>query len=167
MNQIPNYGYMQQYQPYQQGNPYLDRLNSLQQYQQALQPQAPACVSRYVDNFDVITANDVPMGSKAVFVKNDGSEIQVRAWGKMGNIEMTSYLPVLDVKNENMDKSSGEMGKSQNETFNAVTDGFNAAFTELKEQIAELDAKFDKLESKFDNRTAKTTSRTKKESDGE
>lgn len=170
MNQAtPNYSYMPQYQPYQVSNPYLDRLNSLQQYQQALQPtQAiPTLNGRIVDSFDSINANDVPMQGQAVFVKSDGSEVQIRAWGKMGNIEMTSYKPILDAKNENAENLPSESGKSKIGAFNAVTDTFNTAFTELKEQITELSAKFDKLESKFGNQTAKTTSRAKKESDAE
>lgn len=41
---------------------------------------------RYVNDFSEITANDVPMnGQGEVFVKNDLSEVQIRAWNANGN----------------------------------------------------------------------------------
>jgi len=165
-----NYGYMPYQQPmmYQQSNPYLDRINNLQQYQQTLQPQQPqpGLASKIVDSFDNINVNDVPMGGQAVFIKNDGSEIQVRAWGKMGNIEKTSYKPFTDVSDMKEDKSTPNSAELNTEGFSAFTEDFSTAFAELKEQIAELVTGYDKLNSKLDKLgTTKTTTRTKKESE--
>lgn len=162
-----NYGYMPYQQPmmYQQSNPYLDRINNLQQYQQTLQPQQPqpGLASKIVDSFDNINVNDVPMGGQAVFIKNDGSEIQVRAWGNMGNIEKTLYKPVVDVSKEKTDKSTTNNTESTTDAFNALMDDFNTAFAELKEQIAELDSKIDELKKP----TTVKTSRAKRESEAE
>lgn len=97
-NQQPFYS-----QPMQ--NPQMDRYNQLQAMQQSLQqvqPQQnyPGLFGRIVDDFNLITANDVPMnGGGAVFIKKDGSEIQIRSWTANGTIATTSYSPVLEVNN--------------------------------------------------------------------
>lgn len=97
-NQQPFYS-----QPMQ--NPQMDRYNQLQAMQQSLQPvqpqqNYPGLFGRIVDDFNLITANDVPMnGGGAVFIKKDGSEIQIRSWTANGTIATTSYSPVLEVNN--------------------------------------------------------------------
>ena len=97
-NQQPFYS-----QPMQ--NPQMDRYNQLQAMQQSLQPvqpqqNYPGLFGRIVDDFSLITANDVPMnGGGAVFIKKDGSEIQIRSWTANGTIATTSYSPVLEVNN--------------------------------------------------------------------
>lgn len=115
MNPYQNYS-MNNYAQYQQAypnfypqqvqNPQMDRLAHLQAMQQSLQPtqMSPAfqgLMGRIVDDFGVITANDVPMdGNGAVFIKRDGSEIQVRNWTASGTIASTSFIPVLEPKND-------------------------------------------------------------------
>lgn len=103
--------YQQPYQTYNQQpfysqpmqNPQMDRYNQLQAMQQSLQPvqpqqNYPGLFGRIVDDFNLITANDVPMnGGGAVFIKKDGSEIQIRSWTANGTIATTSYSPVLEV----------------------------------------------------------------------
>lgn len=104
MNQpimYPNYS-----QP--MANPYMDRMAQLQQYQQGLQQpvqqstiqsqQQPIGLNcRVVDDFNSITANDVPMdGNGAVFMKRDGSEMQWRNWAANGTIVTTPYKPILE-----------------------------------------------------------------------
>ena len=49
---------------------------------------------RTVNDFNEITANDVPMnGGFAYFPKNDMSEIQLRRWTPQGTIETISFKP--------------------------------------------------------------------------
>ena len=99
-------GYPQQ-QPYpqQMQNPQMDRLAQLQAMQQSLQPAQmqptyQGIFGRIVDDFGAITANDVPMnGIGAVFIKKDGSEIQIRNWNANGTIATTSYIPILEPQN--------------------------------------------------------------------
>lgn len=71
--------------PYMQSqNPYMDRMNFLQSYQQSLQqqpmPQQIAGINgRIVQAVENINANEVPMdGSMAFFPKQDMSEIYVK-----------------------------------------------------------------------------------------
>lgn len=105
--------YQQPYQTYNQQsfysqpmqNPQMDRYNQLQAMQQSLQPvqpqqNYPGLFGRIVDDFSLITANDVPMnGGGAVFIKKDGSEIQIRSWTANGTIATTSYSPILESNN--------------------------------------------------------------------
>lgn len=107
MQQYPNYwmnNYQQQYQQpmYQnqqfQQNPYMDQLNQMRVQQLPIQQQ-PAVYQgmngRIVEDFSVITANDVPMdGNGAIFIKKDGSEIQHRNWTAQGTIATNVFKPV-------------------------------------------------------------------------
>lgn len=85
--------------PYiQSQNPYMDRMNFLQNYQQSLQqpmqmnqrsmPQQIAGINgRIVQAVENINANEVPMdGSMAFFPKQDMSEIYVKGWNADGTI---------------------------------------------------------------------------------
>ena len=94
----------------QSTNPYMDRMNFLQNYQQSLQqpvagmqmpltnqqamPQQPAGINgRVVQTVENINANEVPMdGSMAFFPKQDLSEIYVKGWNANGTINtMINY----------------------------------------------------------------------------
>lgn len=92
------------YMPMQ--NPYADRMNFLQNYQQSLQQQPmqmnqqpiPQQVSgingRIVQAVENINANEVPMdGSMAFFPKQDMSEIYVKGWNADGTINTIVYKP--------------------------------------------------------------------------
>lgn len=107
----PQMNSYQNFNPYGQvQNPYMDRMNQLQQYQQSLQqpvqvqqPQASfqGLVGRTVNDFGEIRANDVPSnGTPAIFVKNDLSEIEVRVCGNDGLIKPTTYKPILEEKSQ-------------------------------------------------------------------
>lgn len=135
----------QQYQPqmYQQANPYMDRLTNLQQFQQQLQAPAQQYVpqgimARFVDGFENITANDVPMNGGALFVKNDGSQVQIRQWNANGTISTTSYLPQIDDLNADAVKLSSNDFSSQFDAFKDVLGG-------IQEDIKALNEKMDKI----------------------
>ena len=82
MNSYPQYqqAYPQQFYPQQMQNPQMDRLAQLQSMQQSLQPtqMSPAfqgLTGRIVEDFNVITANDVPMdGNGAVLFGKDAMQ---------------------------------------------------------------------------------------------
>lgn len=135
-NQYQNAG-----QPMQ--NPYIDRMNQMQQYQQNMQmnqpqfqmqtPQPPGINGRVVNDFSEITASDVPMnGSAAFFPKSDGAEIQVRAWSPNGTIQTVIYRPVFE-------QNGAEGTNTPQMDFNALNEDVRA----LREEIT---ARFDKLE---------------------
>lgn len=171
MNQYQPYSMNNNYMPYQNGmyqqpqmypqqmqNPQMDRLAQLQAMQQSLQPaqMQPAyqgLFGRVVDDFGAITANDVPMnGLGAVFIKKDGSEVQIRSWTANGTIATTSYMPVLEPQN-------GSVGDSA-----LSAPGIN--MSEITGLITAISEKVDGVSSQLnDLLKTKTGSKTKKEDD--
>lgn len=164
MHQFQNYSMNNNYQypnnyshpmyPQQMQNPQLDRMAQLQAMQQSLQPQQQyqqGLFGRIVDDFNAITANDVPMnGVGAVFVKKDGSEIQIRNWTANGTIATASYIPVIDNKTDDMETSLAK----EETTLNKVLERFD-----------ELSQKVDGLSLQLTDIAKPKTSRTKKEED--
>lgn len=168
MNQYQPYSMNNNYMPYQNGmyqqpqmhpqqmqNPQMDRLAQLQAMQQSLQPtqMQPAyqgLFGRVVDDFGAITANDVPMnGLGAVFIKKDGSEVQIRSWTANGTIATTSYMPVLEPNNAEANIST----PSETEL----------KFGELATLIGAVSEKVDSLSTRLDSFINKAKS--KKESE--
>ena len=156
--QMNNYG--QQYNPQQ---PYMDRMASLQQYQQTLQQpqiqmqpqQMPIGLNgKMVDVVDQITANDVPMdGSVAIFPKKDMSEIYLKSWTPNGTIATVVFRPVMEESNNSASvQESLKVGLSDE-----VTEVFMQKFDELAKKIEELEKSMTKPMTKT------TVSRTKKE----
>lgn len=140
---LMNYQNNQYQQPMYQ-NPYMDnRMNYLQQYQQSISPTqmsgtSQGMVTRIVDNFESITANDVPMNGGAIFIKNDGSELQWRAWHSDGTIKTSVYLPQKSILDEQTIKSSTEEEKSKFDTFNEVLEGIQTKVDMLSDKIDEI-----------------------------
>jgi hypothetical protein len=136
-------------------NPQMDRYNQLQAMQQSLQPvqpqqNYPGLFGRIVDDFSLITANDVPMnGGGAVFIKKDGSEIQIRSWTANGTIATTSYAPILEPNNAEANIST----PSETEL----------KFGELATLIGNVSEKVDSLSTRLDSFINKAKS--KKESE--
>lgn len=151
----------------QSQNPYMDRMNFLQNYQQSLQqqpmqinqpmPQQIAGINgRIVQAVENINANEVPMdGSMAFFPKQDMSEIYVKGWNADGTIRTIVYKPYTAPKD--------------NQTVNSMTNTENAKFTLSDEstqlflnKFEELSEKIGQLEDRFDKSlgTQRKTSRT-------
>lgn len=158
MQTYPNYS-MNGYNPYQmpmyqQPQPYMDRMAQIQSMQQNLQPQQPAPIprgmaGRIVEDFNVITANDVPMdGNGAIFIKSDGSEIQVRNWTAQGTIATSRFKPVLEPQTENF---TSEQKYLPDELFSA----FEAAFAQ---RFDGLEQRFDKFEKALNKKNKREVS---------
>ena len=103
MGPYQNFSYPQMNNYNQPYNPMMNAQQRLaqmeQQYPQFAQPmQFQPQISQHlglngaiVDDFGVISANDVPMdGNGAIFIKKDGSEIQLRNWTANGKIGRAS-----------------------------------------------------------------------------
>ena len=140
--------------PYiQSQNPYMDRMNFLQNYQQNLQqPLVPTSMSganqqampqqivgingRIVQAVENINANEVPMdGSMAFFPKQDMSEIYVKGWNADGTIRTLTFKPVL---NDKTDILSGDTEKLEFDLSEKATEGIMAKLNELSEKIEQL-----------------------------
>lgn len=146
----------------QSQNPYMDRMNFLQNYQQSLQqpvagmqmplanqqtmPQQPAGINgRIVQAVENINANEVPMdGSMAFFPKQDLSEIYVKGWNANGTINTIVYKPYTAPKDN---QTVNSMVNTENAKFtlsDESTQLFLNKFEELSEKIGQLKDRFDK-----------------------
>lgn len=146
----------------QSTNPYMDRINFLQNYQQSLQqpvagmqmpltnqqamPQQPAGINgRIVQAVENINANEVPMdGSMAFFPKQDLSEIYVKGWNANGTINTIVYKPYTAPKDN---QTVNSMVNTENAKFtlsDESTQLFLNKFEELSEKIGQLEDRFDK-----------------------
>lgn len=171
MNQpvYPNYNPAMQ-------NPYIDRMNQLQQYQQnlqmqptqmsgALQAQPPGLVGRAVNDFSEIKADDVPMnGTPAIFIKSDMSEIEVRVWCKDGLIRPTSYKPVVASENSQATNTSGGTAEQGIGLSNELIGAFMGRFDDIVGRIEGLEKSMANLGLNQSN--TRTNLKTKKETEG-
>ena len=140
--------------PYiQSQNPYMDRMNFLQNYQQNLQqPLVPTSMSganqqampqqivgingRIVQAVETINPNEVPMdGSAAFFPKQDLTEIYAKSWNADGTIRTLTFKPVL---NDKTDILSGDTEKLEFDLSEKATEGIMAKLNELSEKIEQL-----------------------------
>ena len=140
--------------PYiQSQNPYMDRMNFLQNYQQSLQqPLVPTQMSganqqampqqivgingRIVQAVETINPNEVPMdGSVAFFPKQDLTEIYAKSWNADGTIRTLTFKPVL---NDKTDILSCDTEKLEFDLSEKATEGIMAKLNELSEKIEQL-----------------------------
>lgn len=149
----------QQYQQYQQPqNNYLQQaqMQSTNLYNNMNQQQN--IVGRVVNDFSEIVANDVPMdGRSAIFLKGDMSEIQARAWGADGKIQMTSYKPILAQNQQDTNNLSQNNQNFKIELSDDATQTFMQRFDDISNRL-------DLLEQ-FLNKSARTPTKAKKESE--
>jgi len=75
--------------PYITQNPFLNPIYGNYMQQQPIQQIGIS--GKYVNDFNEITASDIPMNSPAIFAKNDRSEVQIREWNANGQITTTCY----------------------------------------------------------------------------
>ena len=135
----PYSNYPNMYQQPQMPVQYMDRLGQLQASQQVqMIPQNnPRMYSNInggiVEDFNLITANDVPMdGNGAVFVKKDGSEIQVRNWTAQGTISTSVFKPVAQEEARNLPPS-------EEKSLEKLSEAFEGKFQELSEKIDRIE----------------------------
>ena len=157
----PNYNF----QPNQMQSSYIDRYAQNQQMMAGTQMSLPnqqtqqiqqvqGLNGRIVDDFGMITANDVPMDAMgALFIKSDGTEIQRRVWTSNGTIATSRFKPILE---EQVNDSPQSEEKAKFDLSEASTEAFMKRFDDITERL-------DKMEKSF----VKTTTRNKKENNVE
>ena len=139
-NQNPNYyaQYMQNQQPYV--NPYLQRMENLQQFQQALNPapvqnQFPA-LGKIVESMDIVKVTDIPMdGNMYYFPKADGTEIYGKQFGMDGKTRILTFKPLLEDDSNN---SSSEDIKTQFGAFGEVLEAIQSDIRMLFEKVDKI-----------------------------
>lgn len=143
----------QYYQQTYMQNPYMQRMENLQQFQQAIQPQIPqqqfTPLGKIVDSVDIVKATDIPMdGNMYYFPKADGSEIFGKQWLANGQTRILTFKAILDGEGNNLSIEEEKLKFALSDEF---TDTFKGMFDTVIERI-------DKLE-----KSLKPTSKTKKE----
>lgn len=162
MQPYPNPNYYAQYtQPQPQFNPYMQRMENLQQFQQALQPQSNnltpglnmlASLGKVVESMDIVKVTDIPMdGNVYYFPKADGTEIYTKQYMTDGKTRILTFKPFLDAEPNN---SADKDLKSQIALSDELTEAFMKRFDDLEMQMKEILSK---------SATKNTTSRSKKE----
>lgn len=139
MQPYVNPNYYGQYQ--QQINPYVQRMENLQQFQQVLQ-QPPTfqnnfpVINKVVENIDMVKVADIPMdGNMYYFPKADGTEIYTKQFGVDGRTRILTFKPVLD---DNPNNLPTEEEKLKIDTFNEVLLGIQKDIKELTEKVDKI-----------------------------
>lgn len=138
-----NYGYQQP-----QFNPYMQRMENLQQFQQTLQPQLQnnpnltpglnmlASIGKVVESMDIVKVTDIPMdGNIYYFPKADGTEIYSKQFMPNGQTRILTFKPILE---DDTNILSSEQEKSLYEALNSVLVG-------IQEDVRTLNDKVDKI----------------------
>jgi hypothetical protein len=87
-------------------NPYLQRMENLQQFQQTLNPvpmqnQFPA-LGKMVESIDMVKATDIPMdGNVYYFPTADGNFVFGKQWLPTGQTRILTFKPVLEDESNN------------------------------------------------------------------
>ena len=140
----PNYfaQYPQYFQPQPQTNPYMQRMENLQQFQQALQPQPQMQTVQYqplgkvVDGIDTVKATDIPMdGNVYYFPTADGSAVFGKQWTMDGKTRILTYKP-FEAPNPN--EVSSEPKESILEDFRGVLEGIQMDIQTLNDKVDRL-----------------------------
>ena len=133
----PNYfaQYPQYFQP--QTNPYMQRMENLQQFQQTLQPQTQyQPLGKVVDSVDVVKATDIPMdGNVYYFPTADGSAVFGKQWTMDGKTRILTYK---SLEEPNPNKVSSEPKESILEDFRWVLEGIQMDIQTLNEKVDRL-----------------------------
>ena len=140
--QMPTQQPINQYyqQPYMQ-NPYMQRMENLQQFQQAIQPQIPqqqfTPLGKIVDSVDIVKATDIPMdGNMYYFPKADGSEIFGKQWLANGQTRILTFKASLDEEGNNLSSEEEKLKFALSDEF---TDAFKGMFDTVIERIDKLE----------------------------
>lgn len=141
--QNPNfYGQQQFMQP--QFNPYLQRMENLQQFQQAIQPMATNQMptqtynpfGKIVESMDVVKVTDIPMdGNMYYFPQADGQAIYGKKFLPNGQTQILAFKPSLE--NEPNILSNDEE-KSKFDTLEQFLEGIRSEVRTLSDKIDKI-----------------------------
>lgn len=140
----PNYfGQYPQYQPTMQNNPYLQRMENLQQFQQTInQPQITAPMTAFaplgkiVESADIVKVTDIPMdGNVYYFPKADGTEIYSKQFMPNGQTRILTFKPLLE---DEANTLSNDEEKLKIDTFALVLEGIQTDIKALNDKLDKI-----------------------------
>ena len=129
-----------------QYNPYLQRMENLQQFQQVMQqPMSPTQMSgtsqfiplgKIVESVDMVKATDIPMdGNMYYFPKADGTEIYGKAWMTNGQTRILTFKPVLDNDPNTLSQNEEKLNL---EVLGQVLEGIQSDIKTLTEKLDKI-----------------------------
>ena len=142
--QNPNYYGQQFMQP--QYNPYMQRMENLQQFQQALQqPVVPTQMSganqfnpfgKIVESMDIVKVTDIPMdGNMYYFPQADGQAIYGKKFLPNGQTQILAFKPI---ENNEVDNSSTETEKLKLDMLTQFLEGIQSEVRSLSNKIDKI-----------------------------
>ena len=127
-------------------NPYMQRMENLQQFQQAINPQPvmqPQVQNTYspfgkiVESVDVVKVTDIPMdGNMYYFPQADGQAIYGKKFLPNGQTQILAFKPILD---ENPNTLSSEVEKSNLDLLEQLTKAFDDKFSSINDKIDKIE----------------------------
>ena len=144
MQPYPNPNYYPQYQS--QFNPYMQRMENLQQFQQAIQqPMSTTQMSgtsqfaplgKIVESVDMVKATDIPMdGSMYYFPTADGNMIFSKQWMPNGQTRILTFKPVLDNDPNTLSQNEEKLNL---EALGQVLEGIQSDIKTLTEKLDKI-----------------------------
>ena len=142
MQQFQNPNYMMYQQP--QYNPYLQRMENLQQFQQVIQPMATNQMptqtynpfGKVVESMDIVKVTDIPMdGNMYYFPQADGQAIYGKKFLPNGQTQILAFKPSLE--NEPNILSNDEE-KSKFDTLEQFLEGIQSEVRTLSDKIDKI-----------------------------
>ena len=131
-----------------QYNPYLQRMENLQQFQQVMQQPVQnnpnlspglnmlASLVKVVESIDMVKATDIPMdGSMYYFPKADGTEIYGKAWMPNGQTRILTFKPILDNDPNILSQNEGKLNL---EVLGQVLEGIQSDIKTLTEKLDKI-----------------------------
>lgn len=144
----PNY-YLQYMQP--QINPYMQRMENLQQFQQTLNGNQFQPIGKMVESIEMVKTIEIPMdGNLYYFPKPDGTEVYSKQWLPNGQTRILTFKPLLD------DEPNNSTPNDQKSNLGALERVTGA----LQEELNKLNLRLDEISEKI---SAKSFSKSKKE----
>lgn len=148
MQQFQNYYPMYQNSYSQQmQNPYMQqRMDNLQQFQQAIQqPVVPTQMSganqfnpfgKIVESIDIVKVTDIPMdGNMYYFPQADGQAIYGKKFLPNGQTQILAFKPI---ENNEVDNSSTETEKSKLDMLTQFLEGIQSEVRMLSDKIDKI-----------------------------
>lgn len=138
--QMPMYN--QQMQP--NVNPYMQRMDQLQQFQQNIQqPMVSTSMSgtnqfmslgKIVESIDIVKTTDIPMdGNTYYFPKADGTEVYSKHWMPNGTTQILTFKPILENEPNNSTHNQFELN------FGAISEVLSGIQNDVKELANKVD----------------------------
>lgn len=135
-------------QPQQQYNPYMQRMENLQQFQQAIQQPLQnnpnlspglnmlASLGKVVESMDMVKVADIPMdGNMYYFPKADGTEIYSKQFMPNGQTRILTFKPVSEEEPNNLSATQEKFNIS---AFSEVLEGIQNEIRLINEKIDKI-----------------------------